>query len=144
MYFIYLRGIERRRNRQRQKGLPSASSLPQMPAMATTGLGQSQEPGTQPRSAMWVAGPSYLGHQMLPCRRHISRKLELRVGAAAPRTSSPLLLSSACWFPLLWEALPQIRNAPFWSHSARGQRHSEETPCAGHYKALPVPFILGT
>lgn len=97
MYFIYLRGIERRRNRQRQKGLPPASSLPQMPAMATTGLGQSQEPGTEPRSTVW--GQAQLpGPSPLPRRRHISRKLELRVGAAAARTSSPLLLSSACLF----------------------------------------------
>lgn len=51
---------------------------PQILATARAGPSQIQEPGTQSGFPIWVAGIKRLNYHLLPPRRTISRKLELK------------------------------------------------------------------
>lgn len=57
--------------------LSSAGSIPQY-SIAETRPGQSQEPGTQSRSTMWV-GPNHVSHHLLLLSVGVSRMPETEV-----------------------------------------------------------------
>lgn len=50
-----------------------------MPVIVKAGASCSQELETQYRSLLWVEGPKYLNHYLVPPRVCISKELELEV-----------------------------------------------------------------